>query len=253
MQDVLATVENGFGAVGKQIDAIAGSAGENLSHCDDVLTELADLAGGVGEASSNLSQANKRVEDLVGLSGSIMEAIVESGVETADTPLIGAVVDGARRISQVLEAAVERGETTTEALFSKDYQEISGSNPKQYLIGYLSVAERLLPPIQNGLLELDPRIAFCAPFTTDGYIPVHNPDYSMPQGKDPVWNAAHCRNRQFRKDDAARRATNNASKRFLFQTYRRDMGGGKFVLMKDISAPIFIKGRLWGALRMGVR
>ncbi|MFI4866891.1 MAG: hypothetical protein ACHQDB_07265 [Steroidobacterales bacterium] len=40
-------------------------------------------------------------------------------------------------------------------------------------------------------------------------------------------------------------------KPFLLQTYRRNMGGGKFVLMKDLSSPIFVDGRLWGAFRMG--
>lgn len=252
MREVVAKVEASFAAVGQEIERIARSAGDNLSACDGVLAEVRDLADGVGHASDSLQEANKRVGALVGLSGTLMEQVVESGAETADTALITAVMDGARLVSEALEGAIERGETTMDALFSKDYQEIEGSDPKQYLAGYLDVAERLLPPIQNGLLALDPRIAFCAPFTTDGYIPVHNPEYSKPQGKDPVWNAAHCRNRQFRKDAAARRAGNNASKRFLFQTYRRDMGGGKSVLMKDISAPIFIRGRLWGALRMGV-
>jgi methyl-accepting chemotaxis protein len=31
------------------------------------------------------------------------------------------------------------------------------------------------------------------------------------------------------------------------------MGGGNFVLMKDLSSPIFIRGRHWGAFRMGFR
>jgi len=43
------------------------------------------------------------------------------------------------------------------------------------------------------------------------------------------------------------------TKPFLLQTYRRDMGGGKFVLMKDLSAPIFVNGRHWGAFRIGFR
>ena len=43
------------------------------------------------------------------------------------------------------------------------------------------------------------------------------------------------------------------TKPFLLQTYRRDMGGGNFVLMKDLSSPIFIRGRHWGAFRMGFR
>ncbi len=43
MQDVLVTVEDGFGAVGKQIDAIAGSAGENLSHCEVLRQQVKPL------------------------------------------------------------------------------------------------------------------------------------------------------------------------------------------------------------------
>jgi hypothetical protein len=37
---------------------------------------------------------------------------------------------------------------------------------------------------------------------------------------------------------------------FLLQTYRRDRGGGKFVLMKDLSVPIMVKGRHWAGLRL---
>ena len=37
---------------------------------------------------------------------------------------------------------------------------------------------------------------------------------------------------------------------FLLQVYRRDMGGGEFKMMKDLSAPIFIKGQHWGGLRL---
>jgi methyl-accepting chemotaxis protein len=31
---------------------------------------------------------------------------------------------------------------------------------------------------------------------------------------------------------------------------RRDVGSGKFVLMKDLSSPIFVYGGWWGAFRM---
>ena len=38
---------------------------------------------------------------------------------------------------------------------------------------------------------------------------------------------------------------------FLLQTYRRDMGGGRFAVMRDASAPIFVQGRHWGGFRIG--
>jgi methyl-accepting chemotaxis protein len=37
---------------------------------------------------------------------------------------------------------------------------------------------------------------------------------------------------------------------FLLQTYRRDMGGGQYRMMKDVSAPITVAGRHWGGLRL---
>jgi methyl-accepting chemotaxis protein len=37
---------------------------------------------------------------------------------------------------------------------------------------------------------------------------------------------------------------------FLLQTYRRDIGNNQFAIMKNLSAPISVKGRHWGAVRI---
>jgi len=82
---------------------------------------------------------------------------------------------------------------------------------------------------------------------TRGYI-----KFSQPQRSDPVWNAANCRNRRLFNDRTGL-AAGTHTKRFLLQTYRRDMGGGEYALKKDASAPIFVNGRHWGGLRIGYR
>jgi methyl-accepting chemotaxis protein len=86
----------------------------------------------------------------------------------------------------------------------------------------------------------------------NGYLPTHNLKFSQPQGDDPDWNAAHCRNRRIFNDRVGLRAGQN-TKPVLLQTYRRDMGAGRFVMMKDLSAPIHIQGRHWGGLRLAYR
>ncbi len=111
---------------------------------------------------------------------------------------------------------------------------------------------RVLPPIQDPLQKIDPRIVFCVAWAKDGYLPTHNPNYRHPQGTDPKWNATNCRNRRLFDDRAVRKVAQNR-KPFLLQTYRRDMGGGNFVMMKDLSSPIVVDGRHWGAFRMGFR
>ena len=102
------------------------------------------------------------------------------------------------------------------------------------------------------VLKRDPRIVFCAAVDRNGYLPTHNKIYSQPQGDDPVWNAANCRNRRIFNDRTGLAAGRNRRK-FLLQTYRRDMGNGNYVLMKDASVPIKIDGRHWGGLRIGFK
>jgi methyl-accepting chemotaxis protein len=252
IEGAIERAHQGFGLVGRQVDAIAHSAAANLGHCDAMLAEFGEQAKGVALSSDNLKQADKRVETLLGLSETLVEFVVESGVETADTPLIEAVVEAARRISATFEAAVERGEITLADLFDENYREIPGTDPKQYLTRYVEFTDRVLPAIQDPLQQLDPRIVFCVAWARGGYLPTHNPNYRKPQGKDPAWNAANCRNRRI-FDDRAVQKVGASTKKFLIQTYRRDMGAGNFVLMKDCSAPIFVRGRHWGAFRMGYR
>jgi methyl-accepting chemotaxis protein len=161
-------------------------------------------------------------------------------------------IDTARRISAEFDAAIARGELTEEQLFDERFEEIPGSNPKQFLTRYVRFTDRILPPIQDPVQSADPRIVFSVAWARSGYLPTHNPNYSLPQGSDPEWNAAHCRNRRIFKDRAVQKVA-LSTKPFLLQTYRRDMGGGHFVLMKDVSSPILVGGRHWGAFRIGLR
>jgi methyl-accepting chemotaxis protein len=252
VKGVIIRADEAFNTVGREIDAIAQSAGQNMAACETTLGELGELATGVDLSSTNLKQADQRVEGLLALSETLIEFIAESGVETADTPLIRLGMQTAERISAEFEAAIERGEITTSRLFDERYREIPNTNPKQFMTDYVQFTDRLLPPLQDPLVKADSRIVFCVAWAKGGYLPTHNPDYCKPQGRDPAWNAAHCRNRRIFNDRAVQKVGAN-TKPFLLQTYRRDMGGGKFVLMKDLSSPIFVNGRHWGAFRIGFR
>jgi methyl-accepting chemotaxis protein len=86
-------VQDGFTAVGQEIDGVAKAATSNLAHCDMVIDELGHLAKGVDLSSTDLKHADERVAKLLDLSEGLIELIADSGVETSDAPLIRVVVD----------------------------------------------------------------------------------------------------------------------------------------------------------------
>ena len=123
----------------------------------------------------------------------------------------------------------------------------------QYLTRFTDFTDQVLPDLQEPAIRADERIAFCAAIDENGYLPTHNRKFSEPQRPGQTeWNTANCRNRRIFSDRVGL-AAGRSTKPFLVQTYRRDMGGGQFVLMKDISAPITVNGRHWGGLRLAVR
>jgi methyl-accepting chemotaxis protein len=234
-----------------EIDAISNPTRDNAIAFAKVGEDLRALVDGVDHSSENLDKASQRAETLVSISEGILGAIAASGVRTAQSELIATAMETATRIGGLFEQALDRGELSLADLFDEGYQPIPGSDPVQHMTRFVKLCDRVLPPIQEPLLASNRRIVFCAAVDRNGFLPTHNVKYSHPQGNDPVWNNANCRNRRIFNDRTGLSAARNR-KPFLLQTYRRDMGGGQFLVMEDLSAPILVKGRHWGGFRFGL-
>lgn len=234
------------------IEQMAHPVDQNADCCQQVVEGLREVVTAVKVTDAKLAAADERSAAIVTISEDFMFFIEQSGVETSDSKLVELAQGTALRISAVFEAEVDRGEIDMDELFDDTYEPIPDTDPEQFETPYLELCDRVLPSIQEPILAVDSRIAFCAAVDVNGYLPTHNKKYSQPQSDDPVWNAANCRNRRI-FDDRTGLAAGQNTRPFLLQTYRRDMGGGAFVLMKDISAPIYVKGRHWGGFRIGVK
>ena len=107
--------------------------------------------------------------------------------------------------------------------------------------------------MQEGLLSLSDKVVFCIAADRNGCIACHNRKYNQPQRRgDLVWNTAHCRNKRIFNDRTGLASARN-QRPFLLQTWRRDMGGGVFVLMKEAAAPITVGGHRWRRGAAGVQ
>ena len=235
--------------VQSSVDDIAAATRTNVETCEAVAREVEAMSGSVAANAESLKRVNANTRRFLQASESLIEVTSDCDAVTPDTPFIEAVQEGARRLSEALEAAVAQGRITLADLFDENYQPVAGSNPAQVTTRFVALTDELFPPVQEALLGFDPKVVFCAAVDRNGYLPTHNAKFSRPQGADPVWNAANSRHRRIFNDRTGLAAGRN-ERRFLLQTYRRDMGGGHRVLMKDLSAPITVQGRHWGGLRL---
>jgi methyl-accepting chemotaxis protein len=240
------------GQLTDRIDSMTDPVQRNIASNAKVRESVRELAGLSKACQERLDTAAERSQTILDISEGFILFIAQSGIETPDTPLVEVCQAKAREISALFEDAVDRGQIRLSDLFDEDYQAVPGTDPQQVLTRFTAFTDRVLPEIQEAVPALNERITFCAAVDRNGYLPTHNLIYSKPQGDDPVWNAANCRNHRIFDDRTGLGAGRN-TKPFLLQTYRRNMGGGKFVLMKDVSAPIFVKGRHWGGFRMGFK
>jgi methyl-accepting chemotaxis protein len=182
-------------------------------------------------------QLGEKIEDIV---WSIHEENTEFVTRTMQT---GAA------LAKIFEAGVTGGAISADDMFDANYVGIDGSNPVQYCSRILSWAERALPDFQEKFLAENPNLAFCACLDRNGYLPVHNKMYSQAQRPgDVAWNTANCRNRRIFNDPEGLAAGRNL-RPYLILSYARDMGGGKNIMLKEISVPIRVNGRHWGCFR----
>ena len=250
IQQVMDTMGAAMQDVDDQTRRIGDAVHEIAGSCQQTVTALNQVAESVHSSSANLRQARDQLTSVQAVSEALVGTTAVDGIETVDAKFIAMAKDTAKRIGELFEQALSRGDLNESDLFDRQYRPIPGTDPQQHLTRFTDFTDRVLPSLQEALLDRDRRIAFAAAVDDNGYLPTHNRKYSHPQGRDPIWNAANCRNRRIFNDRTGLASGRN-QKPVLLQTYRRDLGGGKFVLMKEVAAPIRVRGRHWGGFRLG--
>jgi methyl-accepting chemotaxis protein len=152
------------------------------------------------------------------------------------------------KATTALERAIDERRLSIEDLFSRNYQPIPNTVPQKYSTTFDGLFDRLISPIQEEVLARSGDLLFAICVDDHGYCASHNLRYAKPLTGDPEVDKVNNRTKRIFDDRTGKRAAENTSP-FLLQTYNRDTGE----IMNDISTPIFVKGRRWGAVRIGYR
>lgn len=232
--------------------SISSAAEQSRAICAGLNEQMGAIETEIHRAGRALDAAMGRSEAFLTVSEQLIELVSNCGIETEDTPYIAAAIEGADQIARLLEEAL-RAHTISEAeLFDESYEPMAGTNPAQFTARFNALADRVFPPVQERILGLSAKVVFAIAPDRNGYVSTHNVKHNVAQRHDPLWNAANSRYRRI-FDDRTGLASARNERPFLLQTYRRDMGGGNFVVMKEAAAPITVNGRHWGGFRLGFK
>jgi methyl-accepting chemotaxis protein len=278
-KSAIATIRNGS-AQARSGAQLARQAADALTQINQGAEETTEKINLIAEAAQHLAG---RTSEIAELATNII-ALADRNTEAADSTLVEAhqldevatnladigkifklgqmgesalVLHGrmpdvvraaAVQVGQALEAAIDRGELRLEDVFDQNYTPIANTKPPKFRTRYDSVADKLLPPLQEPLLDQQHEVIYAIACDTGGYVPTHNKRFTQSLTGDEAKDILGNRTKRIFNDTVGKRCGAHEAP-FLLQTYRRDTGE----IVHDISAPVYVKGRHWGGFRIGYR
>ena len=149
-------------------------------------------------------------------------------------------------VLQEFNSSLSANELSFNQLFDTFYIPIPNTNPQKYKTQYDDITDKRIRIILDKYLQMDEKILFVVAVDRNGYLPTHNSKYSKPLTNDQDYNTKNNRTKRLFNDRTGLAAARNQDE-YLLQRYERDTGESVY----DLSLPIFIKEKHWGALRIG--
>jgi methyl-accepting chemotaxis protein len=231
-----------------QMRAIAEGAEKNHAEVGQISESLRLVREQLDNFETQMKSVSEQAMALSDLGEGLHESLVDLNLDTVHNRMFKVARQAADEVQRAFEEALQSGAVSEADLFDRAYQPIPNTNPPKHSTRFDPFTDRVLPPIQEKVLEQNPDIVFAAATDDKGYIPTHNKKFAKPLTGDYQTDLAGNRTKRIFNDRTGARCGSHTQK-MLLQTYKRDTGE----VMHDISVPLYVKGRHWGGFRMGYK
>lgn len=256
-------------ATTEMIEKIDIHLGETFDFADQIQGAIKDIAGsvsdnsdGIHQISDILQQTSTRLSDneadiraisqrslaLSDTAEKIYESIGSEALAGIHGDALEEALQASAAIGARFEAAISNGEISQADLFDRNYQEIANTNPVKHSTRFDQFTDRVLPDIQEPVLQRHATFAYAGAVDNLGYFPTHNKRFSQPLTGNYDTDLVNNRTKRIFSDRTGSRCGSN-TRTMLLQTYKRDTGE----VMHDLSVPIWVNGQHWGGFRIGYR
>ncbi|HZW11863.1 MAG TPA: methyl-accepting chemotaxis protein [Noviherbaspirillum sp.] len=244
----LGNIEQSAGISENEIQQIATASRQHVETSRRIAAAILRIRDGMLVTEDELPRAASSAMALSERGERLFEALAESGVSTSHDAIRSLADQGAREVGKVFEQAIASGQITEAALFDRNYTPVPNTNPQKHTTAFDGFCDRVLPEIQEPILQSMPQLAYAGAVDNNGYFPTHNRKFSRPLTGDYETDLVNNRTKRIFNDRTGARCGSH-TKPFLLQTYKRDTGE----VMHDLSVPIYVNGRHWGGFRVGYK
>ena len=249
------------------IETTSSQFQQMVTDFEAVNSQLTDISAAIEELSITNKESHQHVSLITELSRQVradidrsqtysneLEIATEQTQELLSRFIIGYggfenMVQTGRRWAAEVQQVIDQLAASGVNLFDTHYQAVPNTHPEKFTVGYIQPFERALQPLMDRFIQQRPEFIYAVTVDKNGYLPAHHSHLSQPMTGNYDTDILHSRHQKIYNSNRAeqRRAANTEP--FLLQTYIRDTGE----ILNDLSLPIHVNGRHWGALIMGFK
>jgi methyl-accepting chemotaxis protein len=209
----------------------------------EIHQQARDIQGLSIVAEQRLQEANRYSVDMNRATESLLEQVSRFRTGTGE---LESVIERVAHWRDAMQARILELANRGVNVFDRDYRPVPHTDPQKFLTSYAEVFGRELQPIFDAA-RADLGSAYAVALDVNGYLAIHHSGASDPMTGDPKVDILKSRHQRifFNVETEKRRSRNTET--FLLQTYMRDTGE----ILNDLSMPIHIQGRHWGAMVNG--
>lgn len=236
------------GETAQLINQIASATEEQSATTNEISEKIHNVSTSASSVHQDMLESDKAF--------TVLTKVAEQIFSTVGKFSVGNRHDNMKEMTRELRdgfiAAVEKGiaenKITNADLFDRNYRPIPNTSPQKYGTAFDKFLDQYIGPLQEQILSRQGSIFFAICVDDHGYVGCHNLRYTKALTGDPELDKVNNRTKRIFNDKTGLKAAQNTGP-FLLQTYMRDTGE----IMNDISTPIMINNRHWGAVRIGYK
>lgn len=241
-----------IGGVSEMIRYLEQTSSEQTSQMDSINNNIADIAHHTKLSVTSLDRIAFSTNELRIESNNLRSVVggfnLQDRIKAQHEEMKQKVLDFSDTCGQALETALRQGVISETELFDREYKPIPNTNPQKYHTRFDSFTDRYIQPIEEDFVTMHSSLVFAILVDDNGYCPTHNLRFSQKLTGDYQHDLVNNRTKRIFNDITGGKAARSLAP-VLLQTYRRDTGE----FFNDISAPVYIRERHWGAVRLGFR